>query len=202
MGTEDAAVRVHLVDDHIAQAFEKLRPLGVVRQDALMQHVGVADDDIAAGTHRFARVTRRVAIEGEGAHAEIRAAVELDELGHLILRQRLGRKQVESLGLFLEYALQHRQVVAQGFARRGGRDHYRMPAGTKMIPGRALVGVEPWDTAAVEGGGQARIEIRGHLGVAGRLRGHHQARADTFAEIPVETRNQAFDAWPRVLGRA
>ncbi len=43
---EHAAVCVHLVDDHVFQVLEELRPLGVVGEDALVQHVGIGDDDI------------------------------------------------------------------------------------------------------------------------------------------------------------
>ena len=102
---EHAAVGVHLVDDHVAQVLEELRPLGVVRQDRLVQHVGIADHDVAVQADRLARIARRVAIEGEGAHAEVAGAVEFQQFRHLVLRQRLGREQVQRLGPLLQHRL-------------------------------------------------------------------------------------------------
>ena len=42
---EHAPVGMHLVDDHEAQVAQEIRPVGVVRQDAGVQHVGVGEDD-------------------------------------------------------------------------------------------------------------------------------------------------------------
>ena len=68
MRAEHAAVGVQFVDHHVAQVLEELRPFGVVGQNALMQHVGIRYHDVAARAHRLARVARRIAIEGKGAH--------------------------------------------------------------------------------------------------------------------------------------
>ena len=64
---EYAAVGVDFVDHHEAQVLEELRPLGVVRQDRLVQHVRIADHDVAMQSDRLARIAWRVAVEGEGA---------------------------------------------------------------------------------------------------------------------------------------
>jgi hypothetical protein len=85
VGTEHTAVGMHLVDDHEAQVLEELRPLGVMRQHALVQHVRVRDHDVAPGAHRPAGIARSVAVEGEGADAEIPSLVQLHQLGDLIL---------------------------------------------------------------------------------------------------------------------
>ena len=97
MRTEHAAVAVYLVDDDVAQVLEELRPFRVMRQHALMQHVGVADDDVAVQPYRLARIAGGVAVEGERAQAEIASAVEFEQLRHLVLGERLGRKQIQRL---------------------------------------------------------------------------------------------------------
>ena len=56
MGAEHAAVRVHLVDDDVAQIFEELCPFGVMGEYALVEHVGIAHDDVAVGANRLAGV--------------------------------------------------------------------------------------------------------------------------------------------------
>ena len=65
VAAEDAAVLVQLVDDDVAQVLEELHPLGVVRQDAGVQHVRVRDDDVPGLAHLAARVAGRVAVVGE-----------------------------------------------------------------------------------------------------------------------------------------
>ncbi len=60
MRTEYTPVGVHLINDYESQVAEKVRPIGVVGQDAGMQHVGVGEDDIAVladgGTMRLGGV--------------------------------------------------------------------------------------------------------------------------------------------------
>lgn len=134
VAAEDTAIGVDLVDHHIAQVLEELRPLGVMRQDRLMQHVRVAHHDIAMQADRLPRIAGRVAIEGEGFHAQFSGAVQLQQLGHLILRQRFGREQVQRLGAAGHCCTHHRQRVAQRFARRGGRHDRHMFAALGSRP--------------------------------------------------------------------
>ncbi len=139
MTAEHTAVGVHLVDHDVLEVLEELRPLGVMRQDRLVQHVGVADDDVATRAHRLARIAGRIAIEGIRAHAEIARLVQRQQLGDLILRQRLGRKKIQRLALAVGYRLQHRQVVAQRLARGGRCHHHEMPPLLGMRPGLGLM---------------------------------------------------------------
>ena len=97
MRTEHAAVGVHLIDHHVLQVLEELRPFGVMRQDALVQHVGIGDDDVAVRANRLARVTGRVAIKGIGPHAEVARPVEFQQFRDLVLREGFGRKKIERL---------------------------------------------------------------------------------------------------------
>jgi len=46
MRSENAPVGVHLVDDDEVKVPEKVRPIGVVGQDAGVQHIRVGEDDI------------------------------------------------------------------------------------------------------------------------------------------------------------
>ena len=73
MAAEDAAIRVQLVDDDVAQVLEQLRPARMVRQDARVQHVGIAEHDVRARANRAARILRRIAVVGE--HADLGSPV-------------------------------------------------------------------------------------------------------------------------------
>ncbi len=63
---EDAPVVMHLVYDDVAQVLEEADPLGVVGENAGVQHIGVGDDDVPGGAHQLAGGGRGVAIVGEG----------------------------------------------------------------------------------------------------------------------------------------
>ncbi len=160
VAAEHAAVGVHLIDHHIAQVLEELRPLGVMRQDRLVQHVRVGDHDVAVQADRLARIAWRIAIEGEGFHAQVAGAVELQQLGHLVLGQRLGREQVQRLGLALHRRADHGQGVAQRLAAGGGGDDGHVLAALAGLPGLRLVAVKLLDAARLQ-----RIDQRGgHIG--------------------------------------
>jgi hypothetical protein len=146
MRAEHAAIGMQLIHHDVGESLEKLRPLGVMRQDRLMQHVRIAEHDVAARAHRLAGIAGRVAIEGECLHG--RSAGSLDrpaqihQLGCLVLGKRLGRKKIERLAALRQDGIEHRQVVAERLAR-GGRcgDHQVSPC-PRQIPCLALVTVE------------------------------------------------------------
>ena len=73
MAAEHAAIGVQLVDDHEAQVLEQLRPARMVRQDARMDHVGVAQHHVRAAADGAPRVLRRVAVVGE--HTDLGCSV-------------------------------------------------------------------------------------------------------------------------------
>ena len=107
---------MHLVDHDEAQRLEELRPLGVMREDGLMQHVRIGDDDVAVRANGLPRIARCVAVERERAHAQIGGLVELEQLADLVLRQRLCREQVQRFRVIVHRGLQHREVVAKRLA--------------------------------------------------------------------------------------
>ena len=74
-------------------------------QHAGVQHVGVGDDDVAGLADRLAGADRRVTVVRVGLEIDLHLTDEAVKLGQLILRQRLGRKQVERSGLRV---LEHR----------------------------------------------------------------------------------------------
>ena len=67
MASEDAAVGVKFVDNDVLKVFEEARPLGVMRQDTAVHHVGIREHDIGALADGLAGILRRIAVVGECA---------------------------------------------------------------------------------------------------------------------------------------
>ena len=158
---EDPSIGVQLVDHHVAEVLEEVHPLGVMRQDARVQHVGVGQDEIRPCPHRAARVLRRVAVISVHAHVRERLG-ELRQLRQLILGESLGGKEVQDprFGLLHE-GLQDGQVVAERLAGGGGRDHHEVLALVHDFESPRLMRVQPLHPPASERLDEARIERRG-----------------------------------------
>jgi hypothetical protein len=152
---------VQLVHHHVAQVLEQLHPLGVVREDPLVQHVGVGDHDVGARTDGLARVLRRVAVVREGPDVGAHGLDHAVELGQLVLGQGLGGKEVQRASVrVLQDAVEDGQVVAERLARRGGRDHHRAPSLARRLVGQGLVRVGPRHAAGLEDFLQLRMQVR------------------------------------------
>ena len=65
---EDAPIRVQFVDDDEAKVLEQLGPARMMRQDARVQHVGIAEHDMRTRPNRPPRIGRRIAVVG--VHAD------------------------------------------------------------------------------------------------------------------------------------
>jgi hypothetical protein len=93
----------------------------MVRQDARVHHVGIAEDHMRLAADRTPRVGRRVAVVRE--HADLERTVSRHELrqgvqlGELILRECLGRKEIQrARRRILQDRVQHGSVIAERFA--------------------------------------------------------------------------------------
>jgi hypothetical protein len=162
VAAEDAPVVVELVDDDVFKVFEELDPLCVVGEDPGVEHVGVGQDDVAAGPDGLAGVLGRVAVVGEDPDLLGQAGVDVVELGLLVLRQGLGREEVHGprRGV-LEDGVEDRQIVAKGLAGRGRRHDDDVLPVLERLPARALVGEELVETLVDEGLAQGRVDIVG-----------------------------------------
>ena len=164
-----------------------------MRQDSLVQHVRVGDDDVAARAHGLSRIARRVAVERERSHAKVGCLVDLEQLAHLVLRESLRREQIQRLRLFAHRCLQHRQVVAERLARRGRRDDNDVLAATDGIPGCALMAVKLLDPARTQRDDQSWIKIGGEGRVTRRLRRDAELAGDPIGVPALEARDDVAD---------
>jgi hypothetical protein len=162
----------------------------VVRQDALVEHVRIADDDVAVEADRLALVARRIAIEGGRAQAQVARAIEFDQLGHLVLRERLGGEQVQRLRLPGHGGCDDRKGVAETLAGGRGRGDDEVFATLRGVPGFALVGVELRHAAGAQGAGEFFREVGGEFGIATLAPGQHEVPCDQRRMFPGESRGE------------
>src|SRR5262249_5749064 len=92
VGAEDTAVDMRLVDDHVAEVREHVSPAVVVWEHADMEHVWIGQDEVRPAADLPATLRLGVAVVDCGS--ELWEA-EGRERAELVLRQRLGRGEVE-----------------------------------------------------------------------------------------------------------
>src|SRR5271157_1329333 len=127
----------------------------MVRQDSRVQHVRVGQNDMTALTDRTARVARRVAIVGEDAKAVVEPLREVVQFSELILRESLGGEEVKRARVgVLDDGVQHRQVVAERFARSSWRHHDEVLSGARKFRGNRLMRIELLDSFFAIGRGK------------------------------------------------
>ena len=119
---------VHLVHDHIAEAEEGLR----ARVEHVPQHLGGHHD------HRGVGVDAVVA----GEQADLVRAVAADQVGVLLVGQRLDGRRVEALAALLEGEVDG-ELADDRLARPGGRGDQHALARLERLAGLDLEGVEP-----------------------------------------------------------
>jgi hypothetical protein len=128
-----------------------------MRQDAGVQHVRVGDDHAAAVPHGPPRVRRGVAIVGVRGHAHARRLGQSVELGHLVVRQGLGREEIQRPGRGLgEQRREHGQVVHERLAAGRGRGHDDVLPPQHGGHRQRLVRVQRLHAAAAQGLDQGR----------------------------------------------
>jgi hypothetical protein len=156
VGTEDAAIDVRLVDDHIAEVGEDVSPAVVVREDADMKHVGVRQDEVRPLADLPALLARRVAVVDRCSQPR---DLQGRNRAELVLGQRLRRVQVERAELRLpRQRVEHRQVERQRLPACGAGGDDQVPAATGRLPGVGLVRVEAVDA---ERGTDAWMQVVG-----------------------------------------
>ncbi len=186
---EDAAVRVELVDDDVLQRLERARPRGVVREDPGVEHVRVRHDDAAPLARRAPRVTGRVAVVRDDAHASTRLGHQLADGRLLIARERLGRKEIERARVRIAHQrVEDGQVKAQALAARGRRRDDEGLLHRRDLERARLVRVESVDAARAKRPDERRVERLGQGSRARIARGvvalGREARPHALAREP------------------
>jgi hypothetical protein len=149
--TENAAVRVDLVDHDVLEPREKARPLRVIGKNPRVEHVGIREEHFRLVAEPAAARGGGVAVIGARLKRDaLRAHVPLQD-PELILRERFRRIEVERAGLgILEKARENGNIVAEGLTARGGCDDDDIRAAPQTPHRLDLVHVELLDTGALE----------------------------------------------------
>jgi hypothetical protein len=163
MAAEHAAIGMQLVDDDIPQILEELGPTRVMRKDARMHHVGIAEDEVRTRADRPPGVLRRIAVVRE--HADLGGRPLLERFAHrlqfseLILGERLRREEVQrpARGI-LENRVKNRSVVAERLAGRRRRGHDDVSAPERMLDRGRLVCVWRRDPTRGQGLAEPAVE--------------------------------------------
>jgi hypothetical protein len=158
---EDAAVDVRLVHDHEAEVVEEVAPEVMSRQDSDVEHVRVRQHEVRPAADLASSLGRRVPVVDRRAD---RGHAELAQRARLVLRERLGRVEVERPRVPVGgERVEHRQVERERLSRRGaGCDDHVAAALRSPVRGR-LVRVELVDLAPrqrVQYGGLERVGER------------------------------------------
>jgi hypothetical protein len=115
----------------------------MVGEDAGVEHVRIGDDDVAGLADGAACGGRSIAVVGERLDVGPDLLDQAVQLGLLVLGERLGREEVEGAGVrVFEDGVEDRQVVAEGLAAGGGRDHDDVAASHRVLDCLGLVGIE------------------------------------------------------------
>ena len=164
VAAEHAPVHVRLVEHHVAELVQELRPALVGGEDADVQHVGVGEQDGRGAPQQRALVLRRVAVVDRRDDAR---AHEACELARLVLRERLGGEEEERPRLrLLGEGLEHGELVAEALAaRRAGADD-DVVAGRQQVAGGGLVAVQGGDAGRGERFAQRGRQLLGEAGGA------------------------------------
>ena len=172
VAAEHTPVGMDLVNDDIAQVLKQFDPLGMMRQDAGVQHVRVGNHDMAGLPHGLAGSGGRVPVIGIGFDIHAHALDHVIQFADLIRGQGLGREKIERAGvLVLQNGGQHRQVIAHGFAGSGGRDHGHVLSPGGGLQALCLVSIQAVDAAFGKHRNQPGIQAvreRGRLRRPGR----------------------------------
>src|SRR5664279_2650293 len=147
MASENSAIGMQFIQNDVTQILEQPHPLGVVWQDAGVQHVWIRQDDMATLSNRLARVLRRVAIVGEHSKAVFEPGGQVMQLSKLVLGQCLGWEQVKGASVWvLQHGIQYRKVVAKCFTGCCRRYDDNILAAVHQLRSGSLVRIELSDS--------------------------------------------------------
>jgi len=163
---------VHLVENDKTQIAQKGPPRRVIRQDAYVQHVRVADEDARTRPCRRARRRGAIAIvRGYPTWIQAQRRQVAGKALLLIMREGLGgEKQQGLLGAFQE-PLQNRKLVTQRLARGSRRHHDGVLPAQRQCQRLRLVCIEPMYAPPGQHVGQGGGKLRGNRHRRWRLLG-------------------------------
>ena len=112
---EDAAIGVHLIQHHPAQAGEESGPVGVVGENAHVEHVGVGEHDASVASDLSSDPRGGIAVVGVGPDLRACSVQPAIQLIQLIVGQSLGGEEVEGRAAWVaDQGVEEGESVAEG----------------------------------------------------------------------------------------
>ena len=186
VAAKDPAIGMDFIDDDVLQVFKQLDPLGVMGQNAAVEHIGIGDHHMARLPDGPPGRRRGVAVVGEGFDIHAQQLNDLVELAHLIGGQGLGGEKIESTGVgVLQYGREHRQIVAHGLAAGRGRDHHDVLAPGRRLDGLGLMGIQPLHAPLAQHGRQLLVHAGRPIRVPGGARRIGMPMGDALHELGI-----------------
>ena len=169
---EDAPVRVYLVQNDVTQPAPEVCPAGVVGQDAVVQHIGVGNEQPRGATNAAPGADRCIPVVHARAIWQAQRGEPALKFLALILRQGFCwiEKKTARVGI-VQQDLQEQHHIHQTLARRGGGDHHNVMAAEDALNGRGLVGVKGANAGVLRDRAQPRVQERRPRGLPARSRG-------------------------------
>jgi len=93
MAAKDAAIIMKFINDDIFKILKKLDPLGMVGENARVQHVGIGNNDMTLATYSSPGILRRISIIGKYFDTSPGHLNCFIQFSKLVLRKSLGRKR-------------------------------------------------------------------------------------------------------------
>jgi hypothetical protein len=202
---EDAPVDVQLIQHDPAETPQEGLPLGVMREDAHVQHVRVRDQRRGRIGADFASPRRgRVAVVDLEPRRRQRAEApgQRAESGKLVPGQRLGRVEEQRLApRILEKRLEHRRREQQRLARRRRGDEQNVRPAAGVIETPRLMAEQPLDPVRAE-----RVVERGRQRALRRVEDgrrrrelpvvdDHRAQRRVFEQVAGERAHREAKLW-------
>ena len=150
-----------------------------MRENPLVEHIGVGDDDLGFFSYCTPHRRGRVAVESVHFQGYFRGVSRLEQRRHLVLTQRFGGEKEEgAAGRRLGDFLKNGQVKAEAFpAGRGCSQHHIIPIGEEVESLR-LMAIEVVDVARSQSFLNARIDPFGQGNARFRCRGNAVIQRD------------------------
>ncbi len=116
----------------------------MVRQNSRMQHIRISEHHMPALPNRPPRIPRRIPIVSKHPKRFRKPRTQIMQLRKLVLRQRLGRKNIKRPSIrILKNRIQNRQVVTNSLPGSGRRNHHNVLPTPHRLSSRSLMRIKP-----------------------------------------------------------
>ncbi len=131
------------INDNILQIFKQLYPLGVMRHDPGMKHIGIGYDNVPCLPDGLPGTDRGIPVISIGFDGMIQHIQHPVQFTDLILGKCFCGKQIQGPGIVIpQYLIDNREIIAKGFPGRRRGNHHNILSLQHQINRPGLVRVQ------------------------------------------------------------